>query len=63
LIRAKSSACSKYVGVFNESKDPEDRPPDALKAQIEQKELGVKTGKGFYAYPNPEYDRSDFLKG
>jgi 3-hydroxybutyryl-CoA dehydrogenase len=48
---------------FNESKDPKDRPPDALKAKIEQKELGVKTGKGFYTYPNPEYDRSDFLKG
>ena len=48
---------------FNESKDPKDRPPDALKAKIEQKELGVKTGKGFYTYPSPEYGRFDFLKG
>ena len=48
---------------FNESKDPKDRPPDALKAKIEQKELGVKTSKGFYTYPDPEYDRSGFLKG
>jgi len=47
---------------FNESKDPKDRPPDALKAKIEQKELGVKTGKGFYTYPDPEFLRSDFLK-
>ena len=47
---------------FNESKDPRDRPPDALKAKIERGELGVKTGKGFYTYPNPEFLRSDFLK-
>jgi 3-hydroxybutyryl-CoA dehydrogenase len=48
---------------FNESKDPKDHPPEALRAKIELKELGVKTGKGFYIYPNPEYARSDFLKG
>jgi len=48
---------------FNESKDPKDRPPDALKAKIEKKELGVKTGKGFYTYPNPEYGGPHFLKG
>ena len=38
-------------------------PPDALQAKIGQKELGVKTGKELYPYPNPEYDKSDFLKG
>ena len=48
---------------FNESRDPKDRPPDALKEKIEQKELGVKTGKVFYNYPNPEYGKPDFLKG
>lgn len=48
---------------YNESKDPKDHPPDALKAMIERKELGVKAGKGFYTYPNPEYSRPDFLKG
>ncbi len=48
---------------YNESKDPQDYPPDALKAMIERKEIGMKTGKGFYSYPNPEYARSDFLKG
>ena len=47
---------------YNESKDPKDHPPAALKAMIEKKELGVKTGKGFYTYPNPEYARADFLK-
>ena len=30
---------------------------------IDRQELGVKTGKGFYTYPNPEYQRADFLKG
>jgi len=47
---------------YNESKDPKDYPPAALKAMIERKELGAKTGKGFYTYPDPEYSRPDFLK-
>jgi 3-hydroxybutyryl-CoA dehydrogenase len=47
---------------YNESKDPQDHPPEPLTGMIEKKELGVKTGKGFYCYPNPEYRRSDFLK-
>jgi 3-hydroxybutyryl-CoA dehydrogenase len=46
----------------DESKDPEDYPPQALKDMIDRKELGIKTGKGFYNYPNPEYDKPDFLK-
>jgi len=46
---------------YNESQDPKDHPPDALKAMIERKELGVKTGKGFYFYPHPDYARPDFL--
>jgi 3-hydroxybutyryl-CoA dehydrogenase len=47
---------------YNESKDPKDHPPEALKAMVDRKELGVKTGKGFYTYPDPEYSRPDFLK-
>lgn len=47
---------------YNESKDPKDQPPEALKAMVDRQELGVKTGKGFYAYPDPEYSRPDFLK-
>jgi len=46
---------------YNHSKDPKDHPPQALKEKIEAGELGVKSGKGFYAYPNPEYIRPDFL--
>ncbi len=48
---------------YNESKDPKDHPPEALKAMVDRKELGLKTGKGFYNYPDPEYSRPDFLKG
>jgi len=48
---------------YGESKNPQDHPPQALRDMIDRKELGMKTGKGFYSYPNPEYARPDFLKG
>jgi 3-hydroxybutyryl-CoA dehydrogenase len=47
---------------YNQSKDPKDHPPEALKAMVDRNELGRKTGKGFYTYPDPDYERSDFLK-
>lgn len=47
---------------FQESNDPKDHPPEALKKKIEKGELGVKSGKGFYSYPKPKYDDKDFLK-
>jgi len=47
---------------YNESKDPRDYPPEALRAMVDRKELGIKTDKGFYRYPNPEYIRPEFLK-
>lgn len=50
------------MSYYHDSKDPADIPPKALKEMIEKKELGVKTGKGFYAYPHPEYADPDFLK-
>ena len=46
---------------YHESKDPKDHPPQALREKIEKGELGVKTGKGFYTYPNPEYRQPEFL--
>ena len=46
---------------YKDSKDPKDKPPKALKDKIKRGELGVKTGKGFYTYPNPEYLDPDFL--
>jgi len=46
---------------YNDSKDPKDKPPDALLEKIKKGELGVKSGKGFYTYPNPEFLQPDFL--
>jgi 3-hydroxybutyryl-CoA dehydrogenase len=48
---------------FHESKDPSDVPPTAFKQMIARGELGVKTGKGFYIYPNPAYLGPGWLKG
>ncbi len=41
--------------------DPRDEPPVALADKVARGELGVKTGKGFYTYPDPECARDDFL--
>ena len=51
------------MSYYLESGDERDRPPDALKAMVDRGELGVKTGKGFYSYPDPEFANPDFLKG
>ncbi len=48
---------------YKESKNRQDRPPKALKAMIDKGNLGLKTGKGFYTYPDPEFKRPDFLMG
>ncbi|MEO1995772.1 MAG: 3-hydroxyacyl-CoA dehydrogenase NAD-binding domain-containing protein [Planctomycetaceae bacterium] len=47
---------------FQESGDPSDAPPKVLLDKITQGELGVKTGKGFYAYPHPEWESPQFLR-
>ncbi|MBI4963014.1 MAG: hypothetical protein HY913_07055 [Desulfomonile tiedjei] len=47
---------------YNESKDPKDKPPDALLEMIQRGDLGLKSGKGFYTYPDPEFLRPDFLR-
>lgn len=46
---------------YDESKDPGDKPPEPLVEKIKKGELGVKSGKGFYSYPNPEFLQPDFL--
>lgn len=46
---------------YNESKLPHDKPPDALLEMVKRGELGVKSGKGFYTYPDPEFLRPDFM--
>jgi 3-hydroxybutyryl-CoA dehydrogenase len=48
---------------YTESGDPSDAPPAVLLRKIEREELGVKTGKGFYSYPNPSYTKPGWLYG
>ena len=48
---------------YRESGDPRDKPPGILLDRISRGELGVKTGKGFYTYPNPEYLVPGWLYG
>ncbi len=45
------------------SGDPTDRPPQLLHDMIARGELGVKSDKGFYAYPNPAFEQPGFLDG
>jgi 3-hydroxybutyryl-CoA dehydrogenase len=47
---------------YEQSGDPSDAPPQLLLDKIANGELGVKTGKGFYNYPNPGWQHPDFLK-
>ena len=35
-------------------------PPSALLARVERGDLGMKTGRGFYTYPDPEFQHPDF---
>jgi 3-hydroxybutyryl-CoA dehydrogenase len=44
-----------------ESGDPSDLPPPILTEKVACGELGQKTGRGFYSYPNPAYAAPDFL--
>jgi 3-hydroxybutyryl-CoA dehydrogenase len=48
---------------YGESGDPMDKPPRVLLDKISNGELGVKTGRGFYAYPNPSYMKPGWLHG
>ena len=47
---------------YEQSGDPSDAPPQVLLDKIAKGELGVKTGQGFYTYPNPSWQAEDFLK-
>jgi len=48
---------------YQESGDESDAPPILLTDKVENGELGVKTGKGFYTYPNPVFQNPAWLKG
>jgi len=47
---------------YEESGDERDKPPRLLLDKIERGELGVKTGKGFYAYPDPVFRDPSWLR-
>jgi 3-hydroxybutyryl-CoA dehydrogenase len=47
---------------YNESGDTRDKPPDALKDMIERGDLGIKSGRGFYDWSDPEFAKPDFIK-
>ena len=48
---------------YHESQDQRDYPPQVLNDMIERGELGLKSGRGFYSYPDPEYNQPDFFLG
>jgi 3-hydroxybutyryl-CoA dehydrogenase len=50
------------MSYYLESKDPKDKPPEALKEMVERGELGRKSGKGFYDWSDPEFVRPEFAR-
>ena len=48
---------------YNESGEERDAPPKVLLDKIEKGELGAKTGRGFFTYPNPAFQDTSWLKG
>ncbi len=46
----------------SESGDPADLPPNVLTDRVARGDLGMKTGCGFYTYPDPAWAAPDFLK-
>ncbi len=47
---------------YQDSGAERDRPPTFLDEMIKQGQLGVKTGRGFYEYPNPAFEQPGFLQ-
>jgi 3-hydroxybutyryl-CoA dehydrogenase len=46
---------------FRNSEEERDWPPQFLEEMVKQRKWGVKSGQGFYAYPNPSYKNKDWL--
>lgn len=48
---------------YRESGLASDAPPRLLLDKVERGELGIKTRKGFYSYPNPAFQQPGWLRG
>ena len=48
---------------YAESGDERDRPPAFLEEWVRAGRLGVKSGHGFYRYPDPPFERPGWLPG
>jgi len=48
---------------YSESGDESDKPPGMLDDMVKKGQLGVKSGKGFYSYPNPSYKQDGWIRG
>jgi len=46
---------------YLDSGEERDKPPRMLEDMITRGKLGVKSGEGFYRYPNPDYKEKDWL--
>lgn len=47
---------------YRASRDESDKPPAMLDRMISEGRLGVKSGQGFYSYPDPDYQKTAWLR-
>lgn len=50
------------MSYYLDSKDPADKPPEALRQMVERGELGRKSGRGFYDWVDPEFIKPEFTQ-
>jgi len=50
------------MSYYLDSSDPKDKPPEELRKMIETGELGMKSGKGFYDWSDPEFLKPEFTQ-
>jgi 3-hydroxybutyryl-CoA dehydrogenase len=50
------------MSYYQESQEEKDKPPQVLKDMVDRGELGEKSGKGFYSWPNPIFRETRWLR-